>query len=61
MFRNPLKNDNFKSDTSKRLLESFGEIRTQHGVKFRDDQAIQVRSLKMILKRNLAFKFQGKD
>ena len=57
MFRNPLKNDNFKSDTSKRLLESFGEIRTQHGVKFRDDQAIQVRSLKMILKRNLAFKF----
>ena len=57
MFKNPHKNDTFKSDTSKILLESFGEIRTQHGVKFRDDQAIQVRSLKTILKRNLAYKF----
>ena len=31
MFKNPLKNDTFKSDTSKRLLESYADIRTQHG------------------------------
>ena len=61
MFKNPLKNDNFKSDTSKRLLESFGDIRTQHGAKYREEQAIQARSLKLILKRNLAFKFQSKE
>ena len=58
MFKNPLKNDNtFKSDTNKRLLESFADIRTQHGFIYRDEQARKARSLKKLLKQNLAIKF----